>query len=65
MFEMNTLRSILTVALFVLFVAICIWAWSKDRKKEFNDAANIPFEGDEISATPQDEVSATSQEDKK
>lgn len=65
MFDMNTLRSILTVALFVLFIAICIWAWSKDRKKEFKDAANIPFEGDEISAKPQDEISETPQEDKK
>ncbi|HAI96575.1 MAG: CcoQ/FixQ family Cbb3-type cytochrome c oxidase assembly chaperone [Cycloclasticus sp.] len=51
MFELNTLRSILTLALFILFIAIWIWAWSKDRKKEFKDAANIPFQGDEISAS--------------
>jgi len=55
MFEMNTLRSILTIALFVLFIAIWVWAWSKDRKKEFKDAANIPFQGDEISATLQED----------
>jgi len=51
MFDLNTLRSLLTVALFALFLGIWIWAWSKDRKKEFEDAANIPFEGDEISST--------------
>ena len=51
MIELNTLRSIRTLALFILFIAIWIWAWSKDRKKEFKDAANIPFQGDEISAS--------------
>ncbi|ORU94091.1 MAG: cytochrome oxidase [Cycloclasticus sp. symbiont of Bathymodiolus heckerae] len=53
MFDLNSLRSILTVALFVLFIIIWVWAWSKDRKKEFEDAANIPFQEDEISATLQ------------
>ena len=55
MFELNTLCSILTLALFILFIAIWIWAWSKDRKKEFKDAANIPFQGDEISASIKDD----------
>ncbi|SHJ02602.1 cbb3-type cytochrome oxidase subunit 3 [Cycloclasticus pugetii] len=55
MFELNTLRSILTLALFVLFIAIWIWAWSKDRKKEFEEAANIPFQGKEISTTLQED----------
>jgi len=51
MFDLNILRSLLTVALFALFLAIWVWAWSKDRKKEFKDAANIPFMEDEISST--------------
>ena len=55
MFELNTLRSVFTLVLFVLFIAIWIWAWSKNRKKEFEEAANIPFQGDEISATLQED----------
>ena len=47
--DINTIRSIFTLLLFVLFIAICIWAYSKNRKKEFEDAANIPFQDDEIS----------------
>lgn len=47
--DINTLRSIFTLLLFILFIAICIWAYSKRRKQEFEDAANIPFQVDEIS----------------
>ena len=49
MMDINTLRSIFTLLLFILFIAICIWAYSKRRKQEFEDAANIPFQVDEIS----------------
>ena len=49
MLDINILRSIVTVSLFVLFIALIIWAWSKDRKQEFEEAANIPFEGNDIS----------------
>ncbi len=55
MLDLNTLRSIFTLLLFVLFIAIWAWAWSKDRKKEFEDAANMPFQGDEISADLQED----------
>jgi len=55
MFDLNILRSLLTVALFALFLGIWMWAWSKDRRKEFEDAANIPFMEDEISATLQED----------
>lgn len=48
MFDINTIRSIFTLLLFILFIAICIWAYSKTAK-EFEDAANIPFQNDEIS----------------
>jgi len=49
MFDINVLRSIVTVSLFALFIGIIIWAWSKNRKQEFEEAANIPFEGNDIS----------------
>lgn len=40
------LRIISTVASLILFVGIWIWAWSKQNKKYFDEAANLPF-GDE------------------
>ncbi len=50
MFDINILRSIVTVALFILFIGIAVWAWGKGRKKEFDEAANLPFEEDDISS---------------
>ncbi len=32
-----------TVVLMVAFIGIVIWAYSKKRKKSFEDAANLPF----------------------
>lgn len=41
--DINVLRSIFTVVIFVAFIAIWIWAWGKKRKDEFEEAANMPF----------------------
>jgi cytochrome c oxidase cbb3-type subunit 4 len=37
-------RSMVTVALFVLFIALCIWAWSERRRDEFTAAARLPLD---------------------
>ncbi|KKO46659.1 cytochrome C oxidase [Arsukibacterium ikkense] len=42
--EFATVHSILTVILFVGFVAFVIWAYSKKRKKDFDEAANLVFD---------------------
>ncbi|MCP5282917.1 MAG: cbb3-type cytochrome c oxidase subunit 3 [Rhodoferax sp.] len=44
--DINTLRSITTVAALVAFLGIVWWAWSKNRKAEFDEAARLPFEQD-------------------
>jgi cytochrome c oxidase cbb3-type subunit 4 len=44
--DINTLRSVATVASFVTFIGIVWWAWSKRRSNEFSEAANLPFEQD-------------------
>lgn len=36
--------SIVTVVFFIIFVGIVVWAWSDQRKKDFDAAANLPFE---------------------
>jgi cytochrome c oxidase cbb3-type subunit 4 len=41
--DLNILRSIITVLLFVAFIGLWVWAWSKNRKEDFEEAANIPF----------------------
>ena len=33
-----------TVALFILFIAIVLWAWSSKRKVEFDELANLPLD---------------------
>ena len=44
MMEFATVHSILTVILFVGFVAFVIWAYSKKRKKDLDEAANLVFD---------------------
>ncbi len=44
--DVNTLRSVTTVISFVVFIGIVCWAWSKTRARDFQDAANLPFEQD-------------------
>ncbi len=41
--DINDFRSLQTVLAFIAFVGIIIWAYSKKRKKSFDDAANLPF----------------------
>lgn len=37
-------RSAVTVALFALFVALIVWAFSPRRRQQFTDAANLVFD---------------------
>ena len=49
--DINDLRSIVTVAGLVCFLAIVGWAYSKSSKKGFDEAANLPFaENDDLDA---------------
>ncbi|MES2942519.1 MAG: cbb3-type cytochrome c oxidase subunit 3 [Pseudomonadota bacterium] len=41
--DINLLRSLVTVASFVAFIAIMVWACRPSRKAEFDDAAQVPF----------------------
>jgi len=41
-------RSIVTVAAFVTFVGIIVWAWSDARQAPFEAAARLPFEDDDL-----------------
>lgn len=41
--DINDLRGLSTAFLLVAFIGLCVWAYSKKRKKEFDEAANLPF----------------------
>lgn len=42
--DVATYHSIYTVVLVVIFAAIVIWAYSKRRKKDFDEAARLPLD---------------------
>jgi cytochrome c oxidase cbb3-type subunit IV len=45
--DVNTLRTILTLACFAAFVGITVWAFSSSRRERFADAARVPLMEDE------------------
>ncbi|MBN8803251.1 MAG: cbb3-type cytochrome c oxidase subunit 3 [Stenotrophomonas acidaminiphila] len=42
------ISGIVTALLLVLFIGGWIWAWSPKRKREFEDAARLPLEDDNV-----------------
>lgn len=44
---MGTIRGILTAVLLVLFLGIVFWAFSRKRKRAFDEAAQLPLEEQE------------------
>ena len=44
--DINTLRILATVASFIVFVGIIVWAWKRRKTSDFKDAANLPFTHD-------------------
>jgi cytochrome c oxidase cbb3-type subunit 4 len=44
--DINLIRSLVTVAAFVSFVGIVLWAWSNGARAGFERAAQIPFDED-------------------
>ena len=43
--------SIWTIVVMVVFIGIVLWAWSGKRKQSFDEAANIPFDEDDMLPT--------------
>jgi cytochrome c oxidase cbb3-type subunit 4 len=42
--SIGMVRGLLTLATFIAFIALWVWAWSKHRKPEFDAAALLPLE---------------------
>ena len=45
-FDLNLIRSAVTVLSLLLFVGICARAWSRSRRAQFDEAAQLPFRGE-------------------
>ncbi len=41
--DINDLRSLSTLLIFIAFTGICLWAYSAKHKAQFDEAANLPF----------------------
>ncbi|WP_309682291.1 cbb3-type cytochrome c oxidase subunit 3 [Polaromonas sp.] len=41
--DINLLRSLVTLAAFVTFIGILVWACLPSKKAQFDDAAQLPF----------------------
>ena len=46
--DINDLRVIIAVLSFAAFVGIVIWAYSRKRKRDFDEAAQLPFRGEDF-----------------
>jgi len=46
--DINDLRGLSTLFLMIAFIGLCFWAYSRKRKKTFDEAALLPFADDEL-----------------
>ena len=44
--DINDFRGLMTAVTMFAFLGICIWAWSKRRKADFDASARMPLEED-------------------
>jgi len=41
-------RGLYTVLMLLIFIGICFWAYSSRRKTDFDEAAQLPLDEDEV-----------------
>ncbi len=44
--ELSLLRGLITALVFVLFILLTIWAYSRGRSREFEAASQLPLQDD-------------------
>ena len=59
--DTGTFRGIITGLLIIAFLGLTLWAYSKRRKPDFDEAANLPFADEEDPSTG---VTHTSSDDR-
>ena len=53
--DIDDLRSLLIIVLFVSFIGLCVWAWSSRRRTDFEASAALPLEEDRYIADDEGE----------
>ncbi len=43
---MGIINGILTLVLMATFIGIVVWAWRRERRQQFDEAASLPLEED-------------------
>ena len=51
MMDAGILHGVWTATLLAVFAAIVVWAWSRCRKPDFDEAARLPLEEDAADGT--------------
>lgn len=51
--DAGTIRGIGTLVLLMSFVGLCVWAWMPSQRRRFDEAASLPFLGDDAAADAQ------------
>ena len=49
--DTGTFRGLITLILIIAMIGIALWAYSKRRKADFEEAANLPFADDDEQPT--------------
>ena len=49
--DINAIRAGITVAALITFLGIVAWAWSSRRRDDFEAAARLPLDEDDIAAS--------------
>lgn len=65
--DIGTFRGITTLLILIAFLGIVLWAYSRRRKKDFDEAKNLPFADEEDRkhhATSDSQDSAPSRNDR-
>ena len=55
--NIDDLRVVFAVLAFVAFIGIVFWAYSRKRKRDFDEAASLPFSGEGFAS--EDDAKAT------
>ncbi len=57
--DINVFRGLMSAVLLFAFLGLVVWAYSKNQKKAFDEAANLPFADEAEDAKPNQDASSS------
>ena len=57
--DINVFRGLMSAVLLLAFIGVVVWAYSKNQKKSFDEAANLPFADETQNAEPNQDASSS------